>query len=300
MNYGGGYEAYGNDDYGGGGFMGSGSQGASQQTPTKGGRGGGRGARDAQTLRSLTVKQLLKRSEADDVIRVDGQEVTNVKVIGILGNVVPHSTNVNFQLDDGTGVIDGRMFLNGDDLDDNESEIAKLRDGMYVRVVGNVRTFQDKLSLSCFAVTPIEDFNEVTHHFLEAIYVHCYSTKGPVQAGGAQGAASTSTTATTGTFGGYQQQTQQPWNQPAPSHLGYGGTTGSMDYNMDSSFSPEQKAILDALAKDDSDRGLKIDQIFLDLRGQMSEMQLREALNYLTSEGHVYSTIDENHFKRTA
>lgn len=120
------YEAYGNDDYGGGGFMDSGSQGASQ-TPTKGGRGGGRAARDAQTLRPLTVKQLMSRSESDDVIRVDGQEVTNVRVVGILGNVVPHSTNVNFQLDDGTGVIDGRMFLHGDDLEYAESEIAKLR-----------------------------------------------------------------------------------------------------------------------------------------------------------------------------
>ncbi|GLE11272.1 hypothetical protein PINS_up023638 [Pythium insidiosum] len=44
----------------------------------------------------------------------------------------------------------------------------------------------------------------------------------------------------------------------------------------------------------------RIDEIFGQLRGASLQTQLRDALNYLTSEGHVYSTIDENHFKRTA
>lgn len=125
MNYGG-YEAYGNDDYGGGGFM-EPSQvgGASQNTPSKGGRG--RGSRETQTLMPVTIKQLLQRTEADDVIRIDNHEVSSVKVVGILGNVVSHSTNVNFQLDDGTGIIDGKLFLHAEDLDMAESEMAKLR-----------------------------------------------------------------------------------------------------------------------------------------------------------------------------
>ncbi|TMW59213.1 hypothetical protein Poli38472_007358 [Pythium oligandrum] len=296
MNYGSGYEAYSNDDYGGGGFMDpSSSQGASQNTPSKGGRGGGR-SRESQTLVPVTVRQLLNRTEQDDVIRVDNHEISSIKVVGILNNVSPHSTNVTFQLDDGTGVIEGRMFLHSDDVDFAEAEMAKFRDGIYVRAVGSLRTFQDKLSLSCFAVTPVEDFNEITHHFLEVIYVHCYNTKGALQ----------SSTATKSAAGGDNFQMQQSsWNQGTNStYLGQssGGmaSMGSMDYNMDSSFSNEQKAILDVLGTCTSDRGLKIDQIFMQLRGQMTEHQLRDALNYLTSEGHVYSTIDEDHFKRTA
>ncbi|GLD98008.1 hypothetical protein PINS_up006705 [Pythium insidiosum] len=312
MNYGGGYEAYGNDDYGGGGFMDSASQGASQSTPSKGGRGGGGGggriARDAQTLVPVTVRQLLNRSETDDSIRVDGHEMSNVRVVGLLGNVVPHSTNVNFQLDDGTGVIDGRLFLHGDDLERAEEEIAKLRDGMYVRAVGSLRQFQDRLSLNCFTLTPITDFNEITHHFLETIYVHCYHTKGPLQSsGGAKAAADSGMGMNMGMgMGGSQLnafgQPQQSWNQMNSGYLGHSGgaAMGAMDYNMESSFSPEQKAILDVLGTCTSDRGVKIDEIFGQLRGRITEDQLRDALNYLTSEGHVYSTIDENHFKRTA
>ncbi|DAZ95198.1 TPA: hypothetical protein N0F65_013043 [Lagenidium giganteum] len=298
MNYGGGgYEAYGNEDYGGGGFMGSSSQGASQSQGGGGGRGGGGGgrSRDLQTLLPLTVRQLTNRSDGDDAIRVDGQDVTSVKLIGIVGNVMPHSTNVNFQLDDGTGIIEARMFLPSDEDADEGSEIAKLQDGMYVRVVGNVRTFQDKLSLTCHSVVPVQDFNEITHHFLHATYVHCYNTKGRLQ--GADGGGKQA-----GATGDFPMQSNQPWNmQGNNNYLTAGGNADtSMDYSMmDANFTPEQKAILDVLGTCTSDHGLKIDQIFQQLRGQMSEDQLRGVLNYLTSEGHVYSTIDENHFKRT-
>lgn len=126
MSYGG-YEAYGNDDFGGGGFM-EGSQGGSQGTPNKRGGGGGGRNREAQGLLPITAKQLANRTTSDDdVIRIDNQEVTNVKLVGILSNVTPHSTNVNFQLDDGTGIIEGRMFLHADDADYAENEVSKLR-----------------------------------------------------------------------------------------------------------------------------------------------------------------------------
>lgn len=158
--------------------------------------------------------------------------------------------------------------------------------------------------MSAFSVTPIEDFNEVTHHFLDAIYVHCYNTKGPLQASGGAAGVNAFGTPVKGSSGfDAPVGGQQSWNQGSSAYLGHSGSMGggAMDYGMmDSNFSPEQKAILDVLGTCTSDRGLKIDQIFLELRGQMSEDQLRGALNYLTSEGHVYSTIDENHFKRTA
>ncbi|POM64269.1 Replication protein A 32 kDa subunit [Phytophthora palmivora] len=284
MNYGGGYEAYGNDDYGngGGGFMSSQPSG-SQSTPTK--RSGA-----AQSILPVSIKQLQTVNADDDTLRLDGQEVSTVRLIGLLTNLTPHSTSLRFQLDDGSGAFDCQYFVTADDADASEGEMNRLREGSYVRVVGKLRTFQGKASLSCFNVTPVEDMNELTHHLLEVIYVHCYNTKGPLNNGKADVTMTSFNTPTKAAPGGNQ------WNQPSA-----GGFGGSMDYGMmDSNFSPEQKAILDVLGTCTSDRGLKIDQIFADLRGQMTEPQLRSALNYLTSEGHVYSTIDEDHFKRTA
>ncbi|KAG6623363.1 Replication protein A 32 kDa subunit [Phytophthora cinnamomi] len=292
MNYGGGgggggYEAYGNDDYagsGGGGFM-SIQPSGSQATPTK--RSGG-----AQSILPVSIKQLQTLGSAsgdDDALRLDGQELSTVRIVGLLTNLTPHSTSLRFQLDDGSGAFDCQYFVTADDPDASEGEMNRLREGSYVRVVGKLRSFQGKASLSCFNVAPVEDMNELTHHLLEVIYVHCYNTKGPVHDGKADV-----------TMASFNTPTKAPnqWNQPAATG-GFGG--GAMDYGMmDSNFSPEQKAILDVLGTCTSDRGLKIDQIYADLRGQMTEPQLRSALNYLTSEGHVYSTIDEDHFKRTA
>ncbi|RLN47357.1 hypothetical protein BBJ29_009653 [Phytophthora kernoviae] len=259
MNYGGGYEAYGTDDFssnGGGGFM------ASQNSA----------------------------SSDDDGLRLDGQEVSTVRLVGLLTSLTPHSTSLRFQLDDGSGAFDCQYFVNADDEAANEAELNRLREGTYVRVVGKLRSFQGKYSLSCFNVAPVEDLNELTHHFLDVIYVHCYNTKGALNKGTADVTMKSFNTPTKAE-GGNQ------WNQPSAAG-GFAG--GALDYGMDANFSPEQKAILDVLGTCTSDRGLKIDQIFADLRGQITEQQLRNALNYLTSEGHVYSTIDEDHFKRTA
>lgn len=131
-------------------------------------------------------------------------------------------------------------------------------------------------------MTPIEDFNEITYHFLETIYVHCYHIKGPLH----QASKSTN---------GILASTTPSWNNPAPAIH-----SGTMDYNMDSSFTPQQNAILNILGSCTSDRGVKIDTMLQSLQSTMSPEQLREALEYLIGEGHVYSTIDEHHYKRTS
>lgn len=276
MNYGGGYEAYGNDDYAGngGGFMSSQPSG-SQSTPNKRGSG-------VQNILPVSVKQLQSLNAGDDELRLDGQEVSTLRLVGLVTNLTPQSTSVRFQLDDASGAIDCQYFVNADE-DDSEADLSE---GSYARVVGKLRSFQGKTSLSCFSVATLQDMNELTHHLLEVIYIHCYNTKGPLHNGKADVAMTSFNTPT---------KAVNQWNQSATGGFGNGVDDGMMDSN----FSQEQKAILDVLATCTSNRGLKIDQIFNDLRGQISEPQLRSALNYLMNEGHVYSTIDEDHFKRT-
>jgi hypothetical protein len=60
------------------------------------------------------------------------------------------------------------------DSDDNteEASAAPVAEGTYVRVFGNLRVFQGKTNVVAFAVRPVTDFNEVTYHSLEAIFVH--------------------------------------------------------------------------------------------------------------------------------
>ena len=45
--------------------------------------------------------------------------------------------------------------------------------------------------------------------------------------------------------------------------------------------------------------GLDRDSIFNQLRMKMSRVEMDNALDFLSSEGHIYSTIEEDHFKTT-
>lgn len=54
------------------------------------------------------------------------------------------------------------------------------RENVYVRVIGNLKSFNNKRSVNATVVKPVKDLNEVQYHLLEAIRVHLYHTRGPL------------------------------------------------------------------------------------------------------------------------
>ena len=60
----------------------------------------------------------------------------------------------------------------------NQLERASCREGMYVKVVGHLRSFSKQRHIVAFNIRPIEDFNELSHHLAETVYCHLAVTKG--------------------------------------------------------------------------------------------------------------------------
>lgn len=53
---------------------------------------------------------------------------------------------------------------------------------MYIDVVGTWKKVKDQgFCVVSQACTLVRDFNQVTHHYLDALYVHLYNTKGPLK-----------------------------------------------------------------------------------------------------------------------
>ncbi|CAA0837824.1 Replication protein A 32 kDa subunit B [Striga hermonthica] len=161
----------GNAAFSGGGFM------PSQATQTADPGFSPAKNRDAQPLLPLTVKQISEAFQSSDDkanFLIDGVDVNNVKLVGILDEKTERVTEVSFVLDDGTGRIDCHRWVN-EAIDTKEMEI--LLNGMYVKVHGHLKGFQGKKQLMVYSVRPLEDYNEIANHFADCIYVHCYNTK---------------------------------------------------------------------------------------------------------------------------
>ena len=54
---------------------------------------------------------------------------------------------------------------------------SSLRECVYVRVIGELRAFQDQKSVTGNHIKPLDDFNEITYHLLEVIHLHLLHTR---------------------------------------------------------------------------------------------------------------------------
>jgi len=105
--------------------------------------------------------------------------VVQVQIVGQVLKVTPSATNIVFQIDDGTGQIDVRVYADQEDPNSFQARKAsEIKEGFYVRVVGSLRAFGEKRSIVGFRLIPVVDSDELTHHFLEVIYVHLVNTRG--------------------------------------------------------------------------------------------------------------------------
>ncbi|KAH7095796.1 replication protein-like protein A 32 kDa subunit [Paraphoma chrysanthemicola] len=205
MNYGGyetSYTSYGAGGGGGGGGFIPGD--ASQQSP------GGRRDYTQDSLRPVTIKQLLDahlEPGNNDAFKVDGSPLSQLTCVGQIRNISNQTTNTTYRIDDGTGSIEVKQWVDVDTADQTNPTKAKLIEGSYCRAWGKLKSYNDRRSIAAQIIRPVEDMNEVSYHLLEATSVHLYLTRGPP--GGANAGAGAAATngagqqAGGGTYGGY-------------------------------------------------------------------------------------------------
>ncbi|PQQ01703.1 replication protein A 32 kDa subunit B-like isoform X1 [Prunus yedoensis var. nudiflora] len=230
--------------------------------------------RDVQTLLPLTVKQIkdafVSANEKSEFV-IDGVDVNNVTLVGMVRDKVGRITDVAFILDDGTGRLNCNKWFD-EAIDANEME--RILDGMYVRVHGRLKSFQGKKTLNVFSIRPVNDYNEIASHFIECIYVHVYNSrlqKAHVDVG----------------------VTTQP-------HMTIPTNQFSGQYSFDGQSSTEVK-VLEILSQPSylaREEGAHLDDIARQLKIPVNDLML--AVDNLVQEGKVYSTVDDFHFKSTA
>ncbi|KAJ3014262.1 replication factor A protein 2 [Thoreauomyces humboldtii] len=293
--YNGGGGGGGGNDYGGGGNAGgflSPGAGASASQGSPSGRGRPRGEGN-QSLRPVTIKQLYeaKQSIADQPHVLDGEELSQVTIVGRINSVNLQSAFIAYQVDDGTASMEVKYWLN-EDTDADAERRDSFVEGIYIRVTGHLRVFANKKSIISFNIRPVHSADEIAYHNMEVIFVHLYFLKGGMggpndangQGNGAAGGIDYGSSAYAAP-GGIKSE-----------HDAYGNQQGN-----DPMYTPLQNQIINFVRQySHTQDGANIPDIVQKLRAAASENDVRNAVAWLCSEGAVYSTIDDDHVKSTS
>ena len=120
-----------------------------------------------------------------------------ITFVGQIRNISTQTTNITYKLDDGTGSVEVKQWIDADastDMDPTGAASAKgkLVENEWARVWGRLKAFNNRRHVGVHVIRPIEHKMDIMYHLLEATYVHLYFTRGgPEQftnTGGAAGA----------------------------------------------------------------------------------------------------------------
>jgi replication factor A2 len=285
-----GYE-YGGDNgaglYGGGGYggmdvMGNGDAGAGFAVDNKADQ---KKSRDSASIIPTTVKMLNQAEMAAgaELYQIDECDLHTAKIVGTVQSLTKSSTNITFMVDDGTGTIECKLWIQSDSP--LPVKVEKITELSLVRVHGKLKEFGGAKSLLVFDISPIVDWNEMTHHNLNVILTHLQHTKGPIPGSEAADKA--------GQFG-----------MGAAMSGAAGLAPNAANVNLNSQMNPAASTTIDriekAFANVVTDEGLSIHAILQTINQDggppLTLGGVQQVCTDLETNGRMYSTIDEEHF----
>lgn len=236
-----------------------------------------------QSLVPVTIHQIhAATSDAagpeSSVVLSDGRALTLCKLVGAVRTMEEHSTNLSYQIEDGTGLIVAKQWLDANDA----GQVAMLqemketvRDHVYVRVIGTVREYDQKRTVMVQSLRKCGTANELTHHMLEVVHSSLkYKTSGNGNGNFGVG----------GGAGDFK-----------PMH-NIGGAALHADLPVDRDDSLGNEIIHAIQQNTRGDDGAHLSSIVSFFGGRKTEDEVKQKIFDMTNDGAIYSTIDENHY----
>jgi len=215
------------------------------------------------TVVPMAIRQLLNNKEEN--------KNTHIVIVGVIKQVETQVMKNLFTIEDTTGRLLCIQWGEENDM----SRYPKLIENAYFKVVGNKRIQNDKVSLLCHSVRPLESLNELTHHLLSIIAL-------PYQMEEANMANITQQVPVAGANMG-----------SSTNGLGFVDTTNSLSLN------PKQLKVYTVIKRCQDEAGYSSADIQKILPENMALSEIEKILSFFIEEGHIFSTIDEYHYKVT-
>lgn len=210
---------------------------------------------------SLLVKQVLDSPEGN--FKMFDVTYALVCAVGIVRNIETSSTKITYSLEDHTGRIDAHYWLEeGDAINAPDVMINN-----YVKIYGSVRSQAGQRVLMIFKLLNVLDPNEVCTHVLEALHSRYkaeeYHVKGDTSSSSTAGMTS--------------------------------GLTSSQGNAIVAGLDSKQLAVFQAIKSTKSEEGIHRSELKSKF-SHISPSEMNNILDFMISEGHIYSSIDADHF----
>ncbi|KAF5102098.1 hypothetical protein D0Z00_000558 [Geotrichum galactomycetum] len=247
-------------------------------------------------VRPVTIRQLLSAEPgADEIVLLDHKPLRHVRFVGVVRGVTNTETGTRFRIEDGTGMVDARLYSSGagttandlasqsdfdggagdNHLQQHMQEEARRNEALvdnYVSVFARVSITNDRHNIAINDIRAVEDFNEVAYHMLNAIHHHVASVGGFVGQQGAGASAAAASNAGSLFVGG-----------SGAAIASGGGAAGNLS-----------ERVLEYLRRYESvDCGMHIQSIVQGLGSDYSTT--KEVLESLNEEGYIYNPDDDHY-----
>lgn len=236
----------------------------------------------------MTIKQIIDatQSHPEASYQIDGADIGSVYCVGQVRNISTQSTNITYKVDDGTGEIEAKQWVDSTTArmdDDMDVDGTTTKDGSaatkskvelngFVKVFGKLKVFGNKRFLGAHVVRPLTDLNELHTHFLEATAVHLFFLRGPPPSANSGGVANAG--AKTGALEGEDNYAAAAGTRTLPA------------------MSPAARRVYNLLKSEpQSNEGLHMQNISVKLG--LPSTDVVKAGDELLSAGLIFSTVDE-------
>ncbi len=257
-----------------------------------GGRGGAHEEKRTSQLTPLSVRQALSATfpAGENKPMLGNFELRQVTLVGHVLSAEVTASHVEYTLDDGTDYIVARMFNTNTD-ESAPPDVERIH--TYVRMFGNIRPVpNDRNTFMVFKVVTVTDHNEVTFHTLDVATTIAKIEKGMHLGVHAPSSASSASSSFPGASSASSFSASS--GSVYGSDVGF-GVASSHQGNM----TPAQALVLNTFKQFKNQDGIRVEEIARMLAGKLQEREIRDCISYLSDEGHLFSTTDEETYMST-
>nr|XP_033331781.1 replication protein A 32 kDa subunit-like [Megalopta genalis] len=215
--------------------------------------------KNIQRSRNIVPVMIGLLNKSAGELKICGIPIYMISIVGMLRHIDESATKETYEIEDETGTITAFRWLEAD----KSSEASTFKLNTYVRVYGHLREQDSKKHVLVLKIRALTNLNELTSHLLEVAYIVLKSKKvGMVT----------------------QKKTD---------------TDDVMTNNNVGGLTKAQTLVFEIIqAENDSENG--IHKSVLTKKVPKSILpKISDILHFLTTEGHIYTTLDEDHYKTT-